>query len=83
MPRAISPNALEAVKHRKSGEAFNDPHLAERAEGAHQLLHRRNRRIDRDSLSGTDSQGAVPMDEEADAWFDRELAGCSLADERP
>ena len=22
------------------------------------------------------------MDEEADAWFDRELAGCSLADER-
>lgn len=23
------------------------------------------------------------MDEEADAWFDRELAGCNLADERP
>ena len=22
------------------------------------------------------------MDGEADAWFDRELAGCSLADER-
>ncbi|MCK1425197.1 hypothetical protein IVB15_21520, partial [Bradyrhizobium sp. 182] len=22
------------------------------------------------------------MDEEADAWFDRELAGCNLADER-
>lgn len=24
----------------------------------------------------------MPIDEEADAWFDRELAGCSLADDR-
>lgn len=24
----------------------------------------------------------MPLDEEADAWFDRELAGCSFADER-
>ena len=38
--------------------------------------------IGRDSLSGTDSQGTVPMDGEVDAWFDRELAGCSFADER-
>jgi hypothetical protein len=34
------------------------------------------------SLSGTESQGAVPMDEGSDAWFDRELAGCSFVDER-
>src|SRR5882724_3989711 len=26
--------------------------------------------------------GAVPMDGESDAWFDRELAGCSFADDR-
>src|ERR1700758_4043005 len=28
------------------------------------------------------AEGAVPMDKEVNAWFDRELAGCSLADER-
>src|SRR6266404_2395974 len=27
-------------------------------------------------------EGAVPMDEGSGAWFDRELAGCSFADER-
>lgn len=33
-------------------------------------------------MSGTDSHGAVPMDGDAGAWFDREIARCRLADER-
>lgn len=34
------------------------------------------------SLSGTDSQGAVPMYGAWSVWFDRGTAGCSLADAR-
>ncbi len=36
--------------------------------------------IGRDSLSGTKSQGVVPMDGAWGEWFDREIAGCSRSD---
>ena len=65
---------------KRPGELFSYVDLEQRVRSDHPL--RAIRALTDTALAALSGDFAVPMDGEIDAWFDRELAGCNLADER-